>query len=54
MGSNRTILVTHQAYTEEAIHDYGESGKQIQDEITTTKYLVKCTMLVDTTVHPGT
>ena len=53
MGSNITILLTHQAYTEDAIHDYVESGKTIQDEITTTKYLLTCTMLVDTTVHTG-
>ena len=32
------------------IHNYGESGEKIQDEITTTKHIVELTMLVDTTV----
>ena len=34
------------------LKDYEESGEKVQDEITTTKHLVTCTMSVDTTVHP--
>ena len=52
MSSNRTILGTQQTQLRESIRDYGKSGDKIQDEITTTKHLVTCTMLVYTTVHP--
>ena len=36
-----------------SLQNSGESGDKIQDEMTTTKHLVTCTMLVETTVHPG-
>ena len=34
-----------------SLQDSGESGDEVQDEITTIKHLVTCTMLVDTTVQ---
>ena len=33
--------------------NYGDSGDKVQDEITAEKHQVTCTMLVDTTLHPG-
>ena len=53
MSRNRNILGTHQTQPRESIQDSEVLGDKIQDEITTTKHLVTCTMLVYTTVHPG-
>ena len=35
------------------LKDSEYSGDKVQDDITTTKSLVKCAMLVNTIVHPG-
>ena len=47
------ILQTNKKMHVISLQDSGESGEKVQDEITTSKYLVTRTMLVDTTVHPG-
>ena len=31
----------------------GESGDKVHKDVITTKHIVTCTMLVDTTAHPG-
>ena len=35
-----------------SLQNSGESGDEVQYDKTTTMRIVKCTMLVDTTVHP--
>ena len=32
------------------LQDSGKSGEKLQDDVTTTKHIVVCTILVDTTV----
>ena len=36
-----------------SLQDSGDLGEKVQDDITTTKHLVTCAVLVYTTVHPS-
>ena len=36
-----------------SLHYSGESGDELQYDVTTTKHILKCTVIFDTTVHPG-